>query len=1661
MGNSKVGSIVIKILKVFGWIVFSIVALLILIAVSIQIPWVQNKIKQEAIAFLEKKIGTPVGLDHFSLSFPKEIVLEGLYFEDQKKDTLLYAGRIGIDTDLWNLTDNIIDLKNVELDHIVSQISRTAGDSAFNFDYIIKTFVTDTTTTPDTTSAGWDFKFGKLALSNLSFRLDDAFSGNHLNLKLADLSVKTEVFDLKNSEINLGDINLSGVRAIVTQTKLPATLPDTVEIVPEDSAAVALNIGFRKITLSDINADYDQTALRQVMKIILPSAQLEANNIDIKNQVVDLAGVRLQNGLISFQQMEVEPKDTVARVDPQTKVHNENVAEPWKFSLNSFDLAGTTLQYYDFNQLPAASGIDFSRLWISDLNTRLRNVFFDGEEGRVNIQSFTFREKSGFKLKAFHSAIAVLKDSLAVKNFLLHTTNSKISMEAAASFPSLQAVQQDINTANFYLNVISSTLSLKDLLFFSPDALDSLPLSLSNQGVVNMSGFIKGKVNDLDIERLQIHALDNTSLFANGRVQEVMNPDKLFLNLHIDRLYSTRADIKTLLTDSLIPPSIELPEWFSLAGNIKGTMKAPEVDAVLKSAFGSAEIKAVANLNENVKENYRGEIRVHEFLLGKLLKQPDQIGRLDMVAAVNGSGVTIEELDALIKVRVNRLDYSGYSYRDFRLDGSMKKYFFSGKALLRDENLNFILSADLDYNNEIPHYVLELDLKNADFKKLKLSAEPLKMRATLNVDLKTPDFKKLNGNVALHHFGVFNGQKLFVVDSLLFASIDQEGKSEIDIQSDILSGSFKGTINIFSLPDVLGRHFNRYFAMRDTTYEKPLDEQNFKFDLKIKNTELITEILVPELEPFVPGEISGEFNSIDNKLALTVGLAEINYSGVAFDSISFKALSDDESLDFTLSFDNILMDTLSIKMLRLAGNIMHDSIRTNLMILDSLGKEKYFLGGVFHSFEDAFQFSFLKNHVVLNYEKWDSPRYNTLQFTQHGLEPNNFYIERDEERILLLKKNTPDSTLSLAFQKVDLKSITSLVEGTTPVSGFIDGEVTLASSVAGSFETDLRIKQLGIFEKTWGDLAFLMKKKASGPTNFNMFLEGPQAQMKADGFFGTGQDSVMLIRGNIQRIDLAILEPLTFGQLKDLSGTLRGELSVQGKTSDPTISGRVNFNKASFLSTYANTTFNLPDETIYLRNDDMVFDRFTILDAKKNEAVIDGLISSTDHAWFDLKLNLTAKNFQLLNTTEEDNDLFYGKIGLSTKASITGTSTNPVVRMNISLAESSELTYVVPQSEKVVMDQKGIVVFIDKDAKNDVFLKNINPRDTITNTFTGIDLTANIELSDTEKFNIVIDPATGDRLEVQGNSTLTLHMDPNGDMQLSGRYEISSGSYALSFAKIVKRRFEIEKGSTITWAGDPLNAEMNLRAIYEVETSPADLVANQVTDAELPMYKKQVPFQVFLILKGELLFPEISFELDMPEKDRDEFGGNVYAMLMDINTRESDLNKQVFALLILKRFISDNPLESQGGGSLASSARQSVSKILSDQLNRLSSNVKGVQLSFDLKSYEDYSSGSASNQTELQLGVSKSLMNDRLVVKVSGNVNLEGEQTQQDSFTDFIGDLALEYKLTEDGRFRITGFRNNNFDMINGNLIETGAGLIYIKDYDSLLELFKANNKKN
>lgn len=1641
-------------LKVVGWALVSILGLLVLVSIAIQIPFIQNKLTQTAINFVESKIGTPVKLDRISLSIPKKIVLTGLYLEDQHRDTLLYAGELAINTDLWKLTKQTIQLNDIELSDFSAAVSRSQEDSAFNFDYIVEAFASDSTGAPDTTKAPWKFSIGNVVLENIRILFSDRLMGNDVTLNVGTLELGMEELDLERSIFKVDQIMLENVKTNIVQNKVE---PDTVDIVADSTdQEITLDLSVNNIEISNIKALYNHQGTGQIVSLDLGNLSIEGDDMDLRNRSIDLTSVSLQNTFVSFHQMAGFQQPSVKQ---DTLSPGQN-GDAWHVSLAELNLANNSIQYHDFDKPFLRDKFDANHIWITNLSTKASELAWSGDNARGALESFSFSDRSGFGIETFSVGFLLSDTAAELRDFRLATAATKINFSASAKFPSLNNIADSYHDAVIDLDVNESSIGVDDIRFFASSLLDSLPVTLPPHMTILLDTEANGALSDFTVKHLRLSTLTETVLNGKGKIQ-LINGEQPAMDLALEKFYTTRADIRSLLSDSLIPPSIELPEWINLTGTMDGTIQSPAVNTIITSSMGRIDLVADLQRNSNGNSQYKGSLKVKDLQTGRLLKNPELYGPLTLSLNVDGSGLSMNDINTKVDLDIASFTYQGYKYTDFRLDGSVKKYFFSGLAELSDKNIDFKLKGDLDYNESVPKYQLALELKNVDLQALHFSQRPLKARGTLEVDLATADFKVINGDLGIRKFAIFNGQEMYAVDSLLFASIDQKGKSEISLRSDIIDGNFEGTINLYSLPEVIRRHFDQYFSLHDSAYDKPAGQQDFKFDLTIKDTDLITEILIPELDPFTPGEIVGEFDSQADKMDLSVGISDIRYSGIGTDSIKFNLTSDRNRLSYLLSLRKIQRDSLGLEALKLQGHVANDSIRTRLVILDSLQKDKYVLGGVFYSLEKVFQFKFLKDEVVMNYAPWSVPSDNSLQFTSDGIRANNFSITNINEMIALETSNDADSIVSIIFKDLNLQNISRLVEGVTPFDGLANGDVNLMASKSGAFNTNLRVEGLSILNQTWGDLTLALGQTSAGPLNIDLRLDSDETALKAAGYYSADVRAPEInFLAEIQKFDLASIEPLAMGQLKDTKGQLQGRVSIMGDPQKPDIEGELNFLKASFTPSMVNTEFVLEDETIRIQNDKIILPDFEIRDRENNLAKIDGEITSTGFQDFQLRLNLNATNFQILNSTEKDNELFYGKVKLSTNAKITGDLVQPVINMNINLSDDSDFTYVVPDSEKGVLEQEGIVRWVDRDAINDPFLASIEPSDTIKATFRGISLSANIELSDRETFNIVIDPATGDKLTVKGNSTLTLDIDPTGDMILSGRYEISEGSYDLSFYKFVKRKFLIEKGSTIIWSGNPLDASMNIRAIYEVETSPMDLLIGNGPSEDVPdTYKQRLPFLVYLQIRGELLTPEISFQIDMPESERNALGGVVYAKIRDVNTRESDLNKQVFALLVLKRFISDNPLESQAGSDAEGVARRSVSKLLSEQLNRLSQNVEGVELSFDVKSYEDYSTGSGEGLTQLQLGLSKSLLDDRLVVKVSGNFEVEGETSRQNSASDYIGDLALEYKLTEDGRFRITGFRQSNYDMVSGELIETGVGLIYIKDYNTLRELFKANAK--
>jgi len=175
---------------------------------------------------------------------------------------------------------------------------------------------------------------------------------------------------------------------------------------------------------------------------------------------------------------------------------------------------------------------------------------------------------------------------------------------------------------------------------------------------------------------------------------------------------------------------------------------------------------------------------------------------------------------------------------------------------------------------------------------------------------------------------------------------------------------------------------------------------------------------------------------------------------------------------------------------------------------------------------------------------------------------------------------------------------------------------------------------------------------------------------------------------------------------------------------------------------------------------------------------------------------------------------------------------------------------------------------------------------------------------------------------------------------------------------------------------------------------------------------------------------------------------------------ESATNKQVFALLLMGRFIGEQSSDffKGSGDNFSDLARQSVSQFLSSALNEIAGNLfKGIDVDLNLNSYRDYSNGGNTQKTDLNVMLSKTFLDDRLTISVGKNFGIEGQDAaaKASQKNSFLPDVTIAYKLTKDGKYLIRAYRKSQFEVIiDGYVAETGLGFIITMDYNRFQEFF-------
>ena len=392
------------------------------------------------------------------------------------------------------------------------------------------------------------------------------------------------------------------------------------------------------------------------------------------------------------------------------------------------------------------------------------------------------------------------------------------------------------------------------------------------------------------------------------------------------------------------------------------------------------------------------------------------------------------------------------------------------------------------------------------------------------------------------------------------------------------------------------------------------------------------------------------------------------------------------------------------------------------------------------------------------------------------------------------------------------------------------------------------------------------------------------------------------------------------------------------------------------------------------------------------------------------------------------------------------------------MGKITDITYVVPETQLDVEEMEDVVIFVDRENSNAILTRY--DQEETPSLFRGINANTILEIADDAVFHIIIDERTGDNLEISGDAALNLNIEPNGRINLTGRYELNSGHYETNLYNIVKRRFEINPGSTISLLGNPTDAKFDMTAVYSVRTSAAPLMTAVTSGQDASVtnkYKQILPFLVYLNVDGGLLEPKLSFGLDMPENARGSLGGAVYERVLQLNEQESELNKQVFSLLALNRFFPDSGSDGSIGGTTAL-AQDNVNKVLSGELNTFSDKVfgnSGFDLDFDLDSFTDYQGDSPEDRTKLNINAKKNFFNDRLIITAGSAVDVKGSSQVDQGRTPIIGNVSLEYLLSENGRYRLKGFSREEYqNVVDGQMILTGVALIFNREFNRFSELF-------
>ncbi len=1299
--------------------------------------------------------------------------------------------------------------------------------------------------------------------------------------------------------------------------------------------------------------------------------------------------------------------------------------------------------------------VNFLDLSVSNINIDVKNIFFNSDTLTAGIENITFTEKSGLKSERFRGDLKIAKGLMQLNNLSYSDGFTNLNTNRLSFIYSQPGAFDDfLNDVRIEADFNNTFLNFKTLSKFAPGL-------ASNSLSFYINGFVSGPVSNLRTENLKITSESGlTYLDINARIAGLPDIEETMAFVDINNSTTTTSDIAFIISSlnntkpadalSNLSPFVK----YNFRGRLAGLLDDFVANGTLNSNIGQLYVDVL--LRNNIAEDgfdFIGYLKSDKFNVGKLVKS-SVIGELTLNTYVSAllrdeaSGGSKFFIDSIL---IRELNFNNYPYRNINAAGSYQNNTFDGRVICRDPNLDFIFQGLIGLSSKSDSYydffadVIYADLAALNFDK-RDSISTVSLRTLANFTQNTKG--DIEGTINIRGLSFTNSKGVFPIGDINILSSTGQDNFEIVLKSSFANASYKGN-DFFT--NFIDKFFNITLASNlpavfpkkwGNNGNKPESKNgnSYLFTVDFNDTRAVSQLILPGLTIAEKSNLKISIDKRENVLMI-INSNKLGYKNIYSQNLNLVLKGDSRNAECTVTSDKIhlfglILDSSRVK-LGLNDNLL--AIRSEYTNQGDLENRMNFTSNILftsmgESLPSIVDVTINPSELYLNGVNWSIGK-SKIVVQDSTYVFHDFNIHRQNQLLSIdgIISSNPFDTLFVKVRDLDVSPFNSFISTPLDIKGVLNGDAVAVNLYKEPMVlVDIQGTDVSMSRHKLGDL----KINSEWDNVSNQFLLslsnrlGEREPLNINGYYKPS-DNLLGLKIALDNFSPAYFEPFLEEILSGFSGGISGNLSLEGPPDKLNLTSTNSvLNNVSFLVDYTNVRYTVRGPVLFTPLG-VTFSNVMLTDRNGNRGRVNGGIYYDNFK--DLRINtlITFNNIEALNLREQDNVDFYGNAFGTGRVTIAGPLEKILIDINVTTNRNTAIH--IPLSASSDVSRNNLLTFIQPSTGSHV---SDDIYDDLYKTRSGTELQVKLSANMTPDaaMLIEIDKTVGDVITGYGTGLITLDINPSRDIfSIQGDYIIQSGFYKFVLQGFFERDFTIQEGGNISFNGDIARTNLNITANYRTKASVNTLIA----DTSSVSSRRNVDCQIRMV--GPLLNPGLTFSIDIPDIDP------VTKARVDAALNTDDkVVKQVMSLLVSGSFIPDVQSSIVNNSTILYS---NATEVLSNQINKIFS-----QLDIPLDLSFNYQPGQ-NGRDIFDAAVSAQLFNNRVIV--NGNI---GSARYTDKRGDVTGDLDVEIKLDDRGRFRAKAFSHSADQYSNylDNSQRNGIGLVYQEEFSSFKELFNS-----